>query len=229
MQKVPINCESQWSSLVTHHQMSTETTQSVHSHPFYLLWMWYNSIIECVGGGGTLGRWCGNLLRPKSFFYLSWKNRQNQKPKAELRLAQMTESDVKLVYFTSKELVSFFLFFDPKGEPRRNIFFCFSFMPDEKTKQKSNSQVNNCHRQPTALHYCLLHTFTFAAFHRGQPNVSLEKVALKLFRLKRFVFFLFHSSPMNSNICSNLKVSQWMHVRYRWGLYRLKSWRSNTK
>lgn len=62
------------------------------------------------------------------------KNRQNQKPKAELRLAQMTESDAKLVYFTSKELVSFFLFFSPKDEPRRNIFFCFSFMPDEKTK-----------------------------------------------------------------------------------------------
>lgn len=151
------------------------------------------------------------------------KNRQNQKPKAELRLAQMTESDAKLVYFTSKELVSFFYFSAPKTNHGGIFFSVFLLCQMKRRMQKSNSQVNKCHRQPTALHYCLLHVFTFAAFNKWRPNVTSRKLLWNCSDWRDLSFF-FHSSPMNANIMlENLKVSQWMRVRYRRGLYRSKS------
>lgn len=144
--------------------------------------MWYNSII--VGGGGVkvaafredTGKIMWKSAETKVVLLFQLKNRQNQKPKAELRLAQMTESDAKLVYFTSKELVSFFYFSAPKTNHGGIFFSVFLLCQMKRQKQKSNSQVNKCHRQPTALHYCLLHVFTFAAFNKWRPNVTSRKL-----------------------------------------------------
>lgn len=189
--------------------------------------MWYNSII--VGGVKVAafredtGKIMWKSAETKVVLLFQLKNRQNQKPKAELRLAQMTESDAKLVYFTSIKAGVIFLFFSPKDEPRRNIFSVFLLCQMKRQKQKSNSQVNKCHRQPTALHYCLLHVFTFAAFNKWRPNVTSRKLLWNYSDWRDLSFF-FHSSPMNANIMlENLKVSQWMRVRYRRGLYRSKS------
>lgn len=189
--------------------------------------MWYNSII--VGGVKVAafredtGKIMWKSAETKVVLLFQLKNRQNQKPKAELRLAQMTESDAKLVYFTSKELVSFFYFSAPKTNHGGIFFSVFLLCQMKRQKQKSNSQVNKCHRQPTALHYCLLHVFTFAAFNKWRPNVTSRKLLWNCSDWRDLSFF-FHSSPMNANIMlENLKVSQWMRVRYRRGLYRSKS------
>lgn len=142
--------------------------------------MWYNSII--VGGVKVAafredtGKIMWKSAETKVVLLFQLKNRQNQKPKAELRLAPMTESDAKLVYFTSIKAGVIFLFFSPKDEPRRNIFSVFLLCQMKRQKQKSNSQVNKCHCQPTALHYCLLHVFTFAAFNKWRPNVTSRKL-----------------------------------------------------
>ena len=152
--------------------MSTDSHNTKGAFPsFFLICCECGTIASMLGGGVKVAAfredtgkimWRSAETEVVLLFKLE-KQAKSKNQKAELRLAQMTKSDVELVYFTSKELVSFFYFFDPAEE---FFFFCFSFMPDETTKQKSNSQVNNCHCQPTALHYCLLYMFTFAALNK---------------------------------------------------------------
>ena len=89
--------------------------------------MWYNSID--VGGVAAFREYTGKIMWRSAetevvLLFKLEKQAKSKNQKAELRLAQMTKSDVELVYFTSKELVSFFYFFDPTEE---FFFFLFFF------------------------------------------------------------------------------------------------------
>lgn len=190
--------------------------------------MWYNSIM--VGGVKVAafredtGKIMWKSAETKVVLLFQLKNRQNQKPKAELRLAQMTESDAKLVYFTSIKAGVIFLFFSPKDEPRRNIFFCFSFYA--RWKDKSRRAIHKL----TSVTVSPLHSTTAFCTCSHLPHLISDGQTLRLescfetVQTEEICHLFFHSSPMNANIMlENLKVSQWMRVRYRRGLYRSKS------
>lgn len=118
----------------------------------------------------------------------------------------MTESDAKLVYFTSKELVSFFYFSAPKTNHGGIFFSVFLLCQMKRQKQKSNSQVNKCHCQPTALHYCLLHVFTFAAFNKWRPNVTSRKLLWNCSDWRDLSFFFSIRLQWTQTLC--LKTSK---------------------
>lgn len=141
------------------------------------------TIASLWGGGGKSGcfqrgHWEDNveICWDQSRSFVSVEKQAKSKTKGGVEIGSNDRVWCKVSIFHIKRAGIIFLFFSPKDEPRRNIFSVFLLCQMKRQKQKSNSQVNKCHRQPTALHYCLLHVFTFAAFNKWRPNVTSRKL-----------------------------------------------------
>lgn len=152
------------------------------------------------------------------------KNRQNQKTKGGVEIGSNDRVWCKVSIFHIKRAGIIFFIFQPQRRTTEEYFFLFFFYA--RWKDKSRRAIHKL----TSVTVSPLHSTTAFCTCSHLPHLISDGQTLRLescfetVQTEEICHLFFHSSPMNANIMlENLKVSQWMRVRYRRGLYRSKS------
>lgn len=191
--------------------------------------MWYNSII--VGGGGKSGcfqrgHWEDNveICWDQSRSFVSVEKQAKSKTKGGAEIGSNDRVWCKVSIFHIKRAGIIFFIFQPQRRTTEEYFFLFFFYA--RWKDKSRRAIHKL----TSVTVSPLHSTTAFCTCSHLPHLISDGQTLRLescfetVQTEEICHFFFHSSPMNANIMlENLKVSQWMRVRYRRGLYRSKS------
>lgn len=192
--------------------------------------MWYNSII--VGGGGgksgcfQRGHWEDNveICWDQSRSFVSVEKQAKSKTKGGAEIGSNDRVWCKVSIFHIKRAGIIFFIFQPQRRTTEEYFFLFFFYA--RWKDKSRRAIHKL----TSVTVSPLHSTTAFCTCSHLPHLISDGQTLRLescfetVQTEEICHFFFHSSPMNANIMlENLKVSQWMRVRYRRGLYRSKS------